>query len=181
MSLRATPLPLTTNQSPTSSLLRPPLTLRRLLRLFLLLEIGAVALYRTHGRMVPKALKPLFKEFESIEIGHRERFADLYRDLHGGRGWWMIPFANAGATCLALIVGLFGTKAILEFERNIERKAVADYTDALRVVEHALVRTAIEQTLAEEFRHDHLLRLLQEYRGDEERHIRELEKALRGL
>jgi demethoxyubiquinone hydroxylase (CLK1/Coq7/Cat5 family) len=159
--------------------MRPPLTLRRLLRQFLLLEIGAVALYRTHRTMVPIALKPLFKEFESIEIGHRERFADLYRALHGGRGWWMMPFANVGATCLAFVVGLFGTKAILEFERNIERKAVADYTDALRVIEHAAVRTAIEQTLADEFRHDRLLRLLQEYRGDEERHIRELEKVLK--
>lgn len=158
--------------------MRPPATLRKLLQNFLMLEIAAVALYRTHGRMVPAELKPLLREFESTEIGHRERFAQLYRDLHGGRGWWAIPFANVYATFLAWRVGLKGTRAILEFERDIERRAVADYTDAMRVVEHSAVRTAIEQTLADEFRHDKLMNLLEEYRGDEEHHIRELERAL---
>lgn len=157
----------------------PPVTLRRLIRNFLILEIGAVALYRTHRRMVPAAMKPLFLEFESIEINHRERFSQLYRDLHGGHGWWGMPFANFGAYLLALIVGLFGTRAILRFERDIERKAVADYTDALSLVEHTAVRAAIEQTLAEEFRHDAMIRLLEKYRGEEEYHIRELEKLLR--
>lgn len=159
--------------------MRPPLTLRRLIRRFLILEIGAVALYRTHGRLVPKSLRSLFLELESIEIDHRERFSGLHRDLHGGHNWWAIPFVNLGASMLAFLIGLRGTKAILRFERDVERRAVADYTDALRVVEHTAVRTAIMQTLADEFRHEKLTRLLEEYRGDEQRHIQKLEEAMR--
>ncbi len=165
---------------PSSSLMRSPATLKRLIRNFLILEIGAVALYRMHGRMVPRALKPLFKELLAIEIEHRERFAELQRDLHGGRNWWGMPFADMGARCVALIVGLRGTEAILHFERDIERKAVADYTDALRVVEDANIRVAIQQTLADEHHHEQLTELLTRFRGDEERHIRELERVMRG-
>jgi demethoxyubiquinone hydroxylase (CLK1/Coq7/Cat5 family) len=161
--------------------MRQPATLVHLIRNFLLLEIGAVALYRTHTRFVPPALKPLFREFEAIEIGHRERFAQLHRDLHRGRNWWAAPFANMGAQVLALLVALGGTRAILRFERNIERKAVADYTDALRVVDHAALRTAIMHTLDDEFRHDKLMALLERYKGEEEYHIRELEKALHDM
>jgi rubrerythrin len=161
--------------------MQPPESLRRLLHNFLILEIGAVALYRTHARIVPASLKPLFAEFESIEIGHRERFAQLYRDLHDGRDWWAIPLVNLATGLMAFWVGLKGTEHILAFERDIERRAVADYTDALRVVEHASLRTAIEQTLADEFRHANLMRLFEQYRGDEERHIRELENALQEL
>lgn len=158
--------------------MRQPATLVHLIRNFLMLEIGAVALYRTHLRFVSVALKPLFREFESIEIGHRERFAQLHRDLHRGRDWWAMPFVNFGATILAHCVALRGTEAILQFERNVERKAVADYTDALRVVDHTALRTAIMHTLEDEFRHDRLMELLEKYRGDEEHHIHELEKAL---
>jgi len=145
-----------------------------------MLEIGAVALYRTHGRMVPPALKPLFREFEAIEVNHREEFSRLYRHINRGRTWWAIPFVRVGANLLALVVSLGGTRAILTFERNIERHAVADYTDALTTVKDAAARTAITRVLADEIRHDELLSLLYEYRGDEERHIEELEKALKG-
>lgn len=159
--------------------MRPPATLRRMLRSFLMLEIGAVALYRMHGRMVSEELKPLFRAFLSIEIGHRETFAELYRDLHDGRGWWAAPVINAFAGLLAFGIGLFGVNRILAFERNIERRAVADYTDALRVVEHAAVRSALSRTLADEFRHEQLIRMFERYRGDEERHVHELEQLLR--
>ena len=155
-------------------------SLRNLITQFLILEIGAVALYRTHRRLVPTALKPLFQEFEAIEIDHREQFARLYRQMNHGRNWWGMPFAAFGAKILALAVGLGGARAILTFERNIERKAVADYTDALHTVEHAATRATLQRVLADEIRHDELISVLREYRGDEERHIRELEKALRG-
>ncbi len=158
-----------------------PTSLRSLIRGFLMLEIGAVALYRTHRRFVPPALKPLFREFEAIEIGHREEFARLYRHINNGRNWWAIPFVNLGAEFLALLISIGGTRAILTFERNIEKRAVADYTDALATVELVAARDTLRRVLADEIRHDELLSLLREYRGDEERHIRELEKALRGL
>jgi len=161
--------------------MRAPASLRILIKKFLLLEIGAVALYRTHAAFVGPRLKPLLLEFEAIEVVHRERFAQLDRELHGGRGWWLRPFADFGANLLALLVALGGTERILRFERDIERKAVADYTDALRMVEHAETRTAIQQTLADEFRHETFHTLLEKYRGDEEHHIRELEKALSEL
>jgi rubrerythrin len=158
-----------------------PTSLRALIRKFLMLEIGAAALYRMHGRLLPPALRPLFKEFESIEIDHREQFARLYRTLNKGRNWWAMPFVKIGASLLACAVSLGGTRFILTFERNIERKAVADYTDALETVKDAAVRTAIHHVLADEVRHDELLSLLREYRGDEEHHIAELEKALHDI
>lgn len=146
-----------------------------------MLEIGAVALYRTHRRLVPPSLKPLFREFEAIEVSHREAFARLYRQINHGRNWWAAPFVNLGAKLLALLVGIGGTRAILAFESHIEQKAVADYTNALATVELAAARDTLRRVLADEIRHDELLSLLREYRGDEERHIRELEKSLRGL
>lgn len=158
-----------------------PTSLRTLIRWFLMLEIGAVELYRTHGRLVPTHLRPLFREFESIEIDHREQFSRLYRTLNNGKNWWAIPFVKLGAKCLALVVSIGGTRAILVFERNIERKAVADYTDALITVKDAAARTAIARVLADEIRHDELLSLLREYRGDEERHIQELDKIIQNL
>jgi rubrerythrin len=156
-----------------------PTSIRALIRGFLMLEIGAVALYRTHTRFVPPALKPLFREFEAIEIGHREAFARLYRSINNGRNWWAMPFVNCGAQILATLVSIGGTHAILAFERDIERKAVTDYTNALHTVELAAARDTLRRILADEIRHDELLSLLREYRGDEERHITELEKALR--
>lgn len=146
-----------------------------------MLEIGAVALYRVHRRFVPAALKPLFQEFEAIEISHREAFSRLYRRMNRGRNWWAMPFVTLGAKVLALLISLGGTRAILTFERNIEQQAVADYTNALATVELAAARDTLRRVLADEIRHDELLSLLREYRGDEERHIHELENALRGI
>jgi demethoxyubiquinone hydroxylase (CLK1/Coq7/Cat5 family) len=153
-------------------------SLRRLIRKFLMLEIGAVALYRVHGRMVSKRLRPLFQEFLAIEINHREQFAALDRSLHAGRGWWARPFLDLAASVVACITSLAGTRAILRFERSIEQQAVRDYSHALTTVEHAGTRVVLEHVLADELRHDRLTSLLMQYRGDEERHVKELEKAL---
>jgi demethoxyubiquinone hydroxylase (CLK1/Coq7/Cat5 family) len=153
-------------------------SVRWIVRKFYLLEVLAVALYRTHLRVVRSSLKPLFRHFVAVEKEHRARFRTLDRKFHAG-GLWLAPFVDVFGTALALVAGLFGERAVLRMERAVEIKAIADYREAMNTVSHAEVRTAIRTVLNDEARHGVLFDLLEKFCNDERAHVQELNRALR--
>lgn len=157
--------------------MNPLPSVRWIIRKFYLLEVFAVALYRTHAKFVRPPLKPIFRHFIAIEKEHRTRFRVLDRKFKAG-GLWLAPFIDLFGTGLALIGSAFGERAILTMERNVELKAIADYQDAMNTVSHAEIRTTIQTVLNDEKHHDALFDLLEKFCNDERVHVKELAHAL---
>lgn len=152
--------------------------LQRQILNFLELEVFAAELYRQHKKHVPHQLLALMEEFERVEIEHVERFAYLYEKLSNRtrpRCWVSIWAARIIATGLAP----FGWRIIFRFECWVEERAVADYTEAMKWVNHEEVSKAIQQTLEDEERHLPYVETLKRFCAEERRHIKEMEKRLR--
>lgn len=156
------------------------MTLLKLIRQFLRLEIMAAEFYRTHLKHVPVWMQPLIHHFQIVEERHVTRFAKLYKQISGQEA----PNLKLAERCshyAAKIVGLFGSEAILKFECKIEAKAVEDYEQALEWVRHPDVRHAINEVLKEEELHDRLMETLTLFQRDEQRHIKEMQKIITKL
>lgn len=146
------------------------MTLERQVLNFLELEVFAEELYRQHTYHVPRALRPLMKEFADVEAAHVARFSQLYANISGQTApkchlpRWV---ARLGAWVLAPL----GWKTILRFECWVEERAVEDYRAAMAWIMHAEVRTAIHEVLRDEERHAPYLETLKRFCADEEHHI----------
>lgn len=154
------------------------ITLPALLKKFIRLEVFAAELYRAHIAHVPVSLKPMMHHFAKVEGHHRDTFQKIYRDLVGESAPHF-TFIKRFVPCVAWLLSLRGPAAILTFECAIEERAVRDYSEALRWVEHPETRQAIHMVLADEKVHTPLIEALRTFRHDEEEHIQKMLAALR--
>ncbi len=151
-----------------------------LLQKFIRLEVMAAELYRAHIAHVPVSLKPMMHHFAKVEEHHRDAFRKIYRDLVGHEAPRETHTKHL-SRCIAWILGLRGSEAILKFECMVEERAIRDYTQALEWVEQPDIRRAIHIILEDEKVHGPLLHALKTFRHDEEEHVRKMEEAIKHL
>ena len=84
------------------------------------------------------------------------------------------PIATFCAGIIAEASHLFGTSTIVRLECWIERKAIADYTNALEWIEEPNLQQLIHRVLHDEAHHLPLTEALLTFREDEEEHIRKM-------
>lgn len=153
-------------------------TLLPLIRKFLKLETLAHELYLTHLPHVPAFAKRDFQEFIKTEEHHRRMFERLYREVGGVPRHPHFPVSVFLMRSVAHILSLAGFATICRFECAVERRAIADYEDALRFVKRPTLRRTIQRVLHDEKQHPSLEALLTRFQHDEEEHVARMQKTL---
>lgn len=148
-----------------------------LIHKFLRLETLAHELYLAHLPDVPACAKKEFREFVQVEERHRRMFERLYRKIANVQSNPRFPFSVRAMKVTAWIISFGGFRAICRFECMIERRAIADYEAALKIVKHAHLRGAIKRVLEDEKSHTSLASLLQRFLADEQAHIDTLKRV----
>lgn len=128
-----------------------------------------------HLPHVPAFAKQDFLGFIKTEEQHRRTFERLYCQMAGVKRHPRFPVSLFCLRLFAHSLRFVGFRAICRFECAIERKAIADYEEALRVVYDPKLRTIIREILRDEKDHQSLPSLLAHFQKEEMHHIRVME------
>lgn len=153
-------------------------TLLPLIHKFLRLETLAHELYLMHLPHVPAFAKKDFLGFIKTEERHRRIFERLYCRVAGVRRHPRFPVSLFCLRLVAHSLRFVGFRAICRFECAIERRAIADYEQALHRVRDPKLRTIIRGILQDEKDHPSLPTLLLKFQKEEMEHIRVMQHDL---
>ena len=145
---------------------------------FLRLETLAHELYRAHLPHVPAFAKKDFEGFITTEEHQRRTFEKLYCKIARVKHHPRFPCSIFLLRCFSSVLRVMGFRMICRFECEIERRAIADYTNALQIVRHGPLQKILRTILKEERSHPSLEALLQQFQHDEQEHIHVMQRDM---